>query len=537
MSESKTKSDKCQFCNSKFSDEIIKKLKENKSDVYCENCGDLIQRVDYRSFHIPNQNKDILSNIPFTSNELPQEITVSTEVFRFPNGRIYYDRDFSQVFKRNFIVVFSRIIYFQILRLDKAGIINKEKLEINEDLINELHRRISPLHENRIKGDFMNNLHEITLDEFELNFKKLQGKFQSNREYREDFIVFSRWLINRVLTIIQKKTEQNKLTNFEKAILNELNKLKSTESYKQNFIENKQHTQLEKPRDLLLHYFKKYGRCCYNRKLTKPRHNYILQDKHTLVCPDCKKILKLANYTESIISMSNRDLKKLEKEKGFGDITIYKAYFTRTLARGKKEWLNFPGIGYVGQTIEIARDRTFFGHIKNAFNPKKKDTYFGNSIKKNFIIKQAAWKFIRVMILQIIRFQGDINAIRNIEKPLLKKKELEDAINSTQQIADNAEKFWIGYYKAQYKEFGRNIEEGGKENRMLLLNPVKLDEAIRKIMHVRRNKGPFEKVRKDLKTTRAILVNNLFYYYGKSLKDIKHDMLLKETKRLFELGF
>ena len=40
-----------------------------------------------------------------------------------------------------------------------------------------------------------------------------------------------------------------------------------------------------------------------------------------------------------------------------------------------------------------------------------------------------------------------------------------------------------------------------------------------------------------MNTTRAILVNNLFYYYGKSLKDITHEIILRETKKLFELGY
>jgi len=163
--------------------------------------------------------------------------------------------------------------------------------------------------------------------------------------------------------------------------------------------------------------------------------------------------------------------------------------------------------------------------------------YFENSIKKNFIVKEIARKYIRIKILQIIRFQGDINMIRNLENPNLKKEKLEGAINSTQKLADNAEKFWIGYYKTQYKEFGRNIEEGGKENRMVLVDPVRLDESIRKNMHVRRSRSPFENVRKELNTTRAVLVNNIFCYYGKSLKDITHEMILKETKKLFELGY
>jgi hypothetical protein len=110
-------------------------------------------------------------------------------------------------------------------------------------------------------------------------------------------------------------------------------------------------------------------------------------------------------------------------------------------------------------------------------------------------------------------------------------------MKSTQKFADNAERFWIGYYKTQFKEFGRNIHEGGKKNRMVLLDLIKLENAIKNVIHLQRKKAPFKKIKKELKTTRAILTNNLLLYYGKYLKDVIHDLILKETKKLFELGY
>jgi hypothetical protein len=139
--------------------------------------------------------------------------------------------------------------------------------------------------------------------------------------------------------------------------------------------------------------------------------------------------------------------------------------------------------------------------------------------------------------LQIIRFQGDISEIRALDSPELKKEKLEIAMKSTQTLADTAERFWIGFYKTQFKEFGRNVHEGGKENRMVLLDPLKLENAIKNVMHIERKKGPFKIIQKQLKTTRAVLTNNLLLYYGKYLKDVKHEYILKETKKLFELGY
>ena len=532
-------SNQCRFCKSSFTDEILKKIKDDKNDVYCENCGDLIKRVQNKYNFNPTEIIENASNnnTNDTTNKPQKDLESNPDALHYPIGRIFYDTEFPLIFKSNFIIVFSRLTYFHALHLESKGQIELGGLEVPENAINNLFMSIRHIQDKRIKSEFLNNLHEISKEEFERNLKQLQAKIQSNREYREDFIVYSRWLISRVLTIISEKKEINKLSNFERTIIKDLKRFELTANYERKIAKNKKITQLNKPRDLVSHYFKEYGKCCFNRKLTKNRHNYILKNNHTLFCPDCKKVLKNNEFSESVITMRNNDLKKLEISKSFGDITIYRVYFMRTLANGKNEWLTFPGIGYVGQTINTIKERIYNGHIKNAFDVKKKHTYFENTIKRNLIIKDIARRYIRFKILQIIRFQGDINAIHNIANPIMKSEKLEEAINSTQKLADNAEKFWIGYYKTQYKEFGRNIEVGGKENRITLIHPVKLDEEIRNIAHIRRNRGPFEKLRKELNTTRGVLINNLLYYYGKSLKDITHNMLLKDTQELFELGY
>ena len=539
MVENRLGSHRCRFCKSSFSVEILKKIEDDGDDVYCENCGDLIKRVQNKYNFNPTEIIENASNVNTkgTPTKPQKDLESNPDALHYPIGRIFYDKEFPLTFKSNFIIVFSRLTYFHALHLESKGQIELGGLEVPDNAINDLYMSIRHIQNKRIKSEFLNNLHEISKEEFECNLKHLQAKIQSNRQYREDFIVYSRWLIKRVLTIISEKKEIDKCSKFERTIIKDLKRFELIDYYKRNFAENKKLTQLNKPRDLVNHYFKEYGKCRFNRKLTKIRHNYILKNKYTLLCPDCKKVLKNNEFSESVITMRNNDLKKLENSKSFGDITIYRVYYTRTLANGKNEWLPFPGIGYEGQTIETAKERIYNGHIKNAFDVKKKHTYFENSIKRNFIIKDIARRYIRIKILQIIRFQGDINVIWNIDNPIMKREKLEEAINSTQKLADNAEKFWIGYYKTQYKEFGRNIEVGGKENRMVLIDAVKLDEEIRNIKHIRRNRSPFEKLRKELNTTRRVLINNLLYYYGKSLKDITHNMLLKDTQELFELGY
>ncbi|TFF69014.1 MAG: hypothetical protein EU516_01800 [Promethearchaeota archaeon] len=294
---------------------------------------------------------------------------------------------------------------------------------------------------------------------------------------------------------------------------------------------------LKKPCLLVNHYFEKVKKCRTTSNSTKVRHNYHVIDKQTLYCPNCDKSLINKESNESKINLTKKELRDLDESKNFGDITIYRISINRSFADGALKWLKFPGINYVGQTVETARNRCFRGHIKKAFDPKKKHTYIEHSIKRNFQSKKLAHNFIKTEVIQIVRFKGDINEIREMSNQELKKKKLEEALELTQKAADKAERFWIGFYKTQFKEFGRNIDEGGRINKLVLLDPRKLHQEISNIMHIRRNQGPFKLLRKKLGTTRAILKNNLSIYYGKPLKEIKHDMLIKETKRLFKLGY
>jgi hypothetical protein len=48
MVENDINSIQCKFCTSSFSNDIIDKIKDDRDDVYCENCGDLIKKVQNR---------------------------------------------------------------------------------------------------------------------------------------------------------------------------------------------------------------------------------------------------------------------------------------------------------------------------------------------------------------------------------------------------------------------------------------------------------------------------------------------------------
>jgi len=129
----------------------------------------------------------------------------------------------------------------------------------------------------RIKSEFLNNLHEISKEEFERNLKQLQTKIQSNRQYREDFIVYSRWLINRVFTIVSEKKPNDRLTKFERTILTDIKNLnldsfKTTSKYVKTSYEK--YVELGKTREDLEFDMtrKEFNNALQNRGSVRPSH-------------------------------------------------------------------------------------------------------------------------------------------------------------------------------------------------------------------------------------------------------------------------
>jgi hypothetical protein len=192
MIEDGPKSHQCRFCKSSFSGEILKKIEVNRDDVYCENCGDLIKRVQNKFDFNPTEIIENGSKIK-TKDTPPKpknDLKSNPDALHYPIGRIFYDTDFPLIFKSNFIIVFSRITCSHALRLEREGQIEFGESEVPENGLNDLYMSIRHLQDKRINSEFLTNLHEISKEEFESNLKLLQAKIQSNHQYREDFIVY-----------------------------------------------------------------------------------------------------------------------------------------------------------------------------------------------------------------------------------------------------------------------------------------------------------------------------------------------------------
>ena len=220
----------CRFCNSTFSDDILKKIEDEKDDVYCEICGDIIKRVQNKySFNPPHiAENEPKMNIDNTHVTPQKELKSNPDALNYPIGRVFYDTDFPLIFKSNFVIVFSRQVCFAAMRLEQEGEIDLGGSEIPENAMNDLYMSTRHIQDKRIKPKFLNNLREISKEEFEGNLKKLQTKIQSNRQYLEDFHVYTRWLIRKVYLILSKNWNNENLKKLDRVIRDDLKSMDIT---------------------------------------------------------------------------------------------------------------------------------------------------------------------------------------------------------------------------------------------------------------------------------------------------------------------
>ena len=200
MVEDSSEYQRCRFCNSSFSEEILNKIKADKTDVYCEICGDIVKRVqhNYKSTSPNVVEIEPKLNIEITPVKPQKKIKQDPDALKFPIGRIFYDDEFPSTFKSNFVLVFSRIVCFAIMRFDQEGEIALGEFDIPENALNNLYMATRRIQEKPVKDEFLRDLRNISKEDFKRYLKKLQTKIQENRQYLEDFHVYTRWLIRKV---------------------------------------------------------------------------------------------------------------------------------------------------------------------------------------------------------------------------------------------------------------------------------------------------------------------------------------------------
>ena len=280
-------------------------------------------------------------------------------------------------------------------------------------------------------------------------------------------------MIGRILTIISDKKEISKLSKFELVMINDLKNFGFSErsvDLTPADTNKKSNSILEKPAKRVNHYYDALGKCRRNSGSAIRRHNYIIIGKQQISCVDCGHTILNSDIKESNVTLRKSQLIKLDRNKQAGDITIYRISTKKVLKNGKLVWLPFPGLNYVGQTMYTGEER-LKSHTSSAFrndtSTSEFDKFILDSTYKSLSqpnkkkAKSLIKKNFKVEILQIVRFQGEWEAIRKIIDQDELQKKIKKADRSTEKLANEVEKFWIGWYKTQYEEFGKNIEEGG----------------------------------------------------------------------------
>lgn len=234
-------------------------------------------------------------------------------------------------------------------------------------------------------------------------------------------------------------------------------------------------------------------------------------------------------------TLSNNDLRGLSKNRksrmwleqdnlGPEDIVIYR-YFWIKNATGSFIF----GRNYIGQSTLHAKRRVFGtdGPIHLAF--KRPEFRIHTMIRKDFLVDnhdkfrkkiELAMAHIKIEVLQIIKFQGDLSEIKSLSQsdPERFETELNEAREKTKHLADNAEKFYIGLFHSQFYQFGGNVEEGGRRGgrgtRILREEVVK--KAMRKVcLQFNKPKRKFaELLGLEYPSQEGIIDNNLKFWYN-----------------------
>lgn len=258
------------------------------------------------------------------------------------------------------------------------------------------------------------------------------------------------------------------------------------------------------------------------------RHDYEIITKDTLKCRKCGKILKNKNLNDSHLVLSYKILSQYYENKDkYG---IYGAIYRIFSKKNQKgQHLQFPGKSYIGQTIN-AIIKEWIDHLTRAFNEKspknRRDDHFSRALRKYGKKREGAIKIFNVKIIQVCYDQEELN---------------------------NAEKFWIGFFKTQDDQFGFNTLEGGKINPPQLkkekspfwkeISIKYLNQGLKESYKTNFNKGPLRKIANDLNIDMATLISRISYIYkdeyGNSMKymDLRYNYIKKLIEPFIKKGW
>ncbi|TKJ22684.1 MAG: hypothetical protein CEE43_05505 [Promethearchaeota archaeon Loki_b32] len=223
----KSPSNSCKYCGWEFQNDIIQKIIKEQESAVCEFCG-----IEINISSISPQEGIIKENYERTSNSkdkvkkkkksIVKSISKLTKTKKYSVNVIMGDKGFPKIFKENLIVVISRLIYKNIREWEQDNDVNIHQVGLTQSILITLTKKVKPIIDKRIHSSYLENLHELTTEEFEEWLKLLQTKLRSIQEYRKHFIIYLLWLTKLVFRLVSDMWEMKNLPKFQATILKDL---------------------------------------------------------------------------------------------------------------------------------------------------------------------------------------------------------------------------------------------------------------------------------------------------------------------------
>ncbi len=301
----------CKYCGCKFQQNVIEKIIENKELVICEFCGIEINidRIDTQERFGKDSNEktsNLKDDIKINKKSVVKKVGKFVRTRKYSVNVIKEDEDFPQIFKENLIIVTSRLIYHFIREWEQENNANIRHARLNQAILTYLASKLKPILVKRIGRAFLENLHNISLKEFNDCLKLLQEKIESNQDYRTHFITFLIWLQRIVFKIISQMWEMTHLPNFQAIILRDLKKF-----MKQDLVLDE--------KEVAVNSLKEFG-----PELNE--HQFSYQKKNSKFDPNLIKIVhELARKKKINLKLFSNHLEKLEKSSNKYERTAFMA--------------------------------------------------------------------------------------------------------------------------------------------------------------------------------------------------------------------
>ncbi len=207
----------CNYCGWKIPHDLIQQIKENAESLFCEFCG-----IEIELSINDTSEKDNSENLKSINKPFVSDNSNLKKSQKFSVRLIIKDEDFPKIFKENLITVISRLIYIYIRIWENETNTSASRKTITKSSFYDLACKIKPIIERKVSHNFLRNLHQISIAEFEDWLRLLQKKLHSDKLYLNHFKCFLLWLIKIVIKLISEMWEMKNIPFFHSTILKDL---------------------------------------------------------------------------------------------------------------------------------------------------------------------------------------------------------------------------------------------------------------------------------------------------------------------------